>query len=89
MLPSPWLLVVFNVILLKCFRCGCGRLKNDHEQDIKTTQNEVWSSSKHSEEMPTDSFGLVSFSEEDQDAKIASKVLAYHSRAHLVHAHIQ
>ena len=57
------------------FRCGCGRLKTDHEEGIETSLGETWSSEKHTSKRPTDSYGLLSFSEEDQDSGISTKVI--------------
>lgn len=59
-----------------CFvRCGCGYLKVRHDPDVSSGQYDVWSSKKHTVEIPTDSFGSLSFSHEEQDREIASKVL--------------
>jgi len=56
-------------------RCGCGRLKTDHEEGIETSLGETWSSEKHTSKRPTDSYGLLSFSEEDQDSGISTKYI--------------
>ena len=58
-------------------RCGCGRLRTDHQPDILCATNEVWSSERHTSQMPTDCFGSLSFSEKEQDQQISSEVPFY------------
>ena len=55
------------------FRCACGLLRTQHEGELTENVGE-WASSTHTREVPTNAFGCVSFSQEQQDAILGAEV---------------
>ena len=60
-----------NVLIF--FRCGCGLLRSEHKGEFSENVGD-WSSNMHTREMPTNAFGMVSFSGEQQDAVMGAEV---------------
>ena len=55
-------------------RCCCGRLRKEHIGLIIDAFGNEWSAVRHVKESPTNAFGQVSFSEEQQDASLGAEV---------------
>ena len=60
-------------------RCSCGRLRHEHEQNDSNSAPETWSSAKHTRQNPTNAFGTVSFSTEQQDSSLGAEVISHGS----------
>eukprot|EP00795_Rhopilema_esculentum_P014805 gene14805-5910_t len=54
-------------------RCCCGRLRKEHSGLIIDAFGNEWSAVRHVKESPTNAFGQVSFSEEQQDASLGAE----------------
>ena len=63
-----------NYMIFLFLRCCCGRLRKEHSGWIIDAFGNEWSAVRHVKESPTNAFGQVSFSEEQQDASLGAEV---------------
>eukprot|EP00794_Sanderia_malayensis_P003066 gene3066-3530_t len=71
-----WILNNVNCKVCNCFipatetskqRCSCGLIRQKHKTQLNESDTKSWLSDVHTDEIPTDAFGAVSFSEDQQD----------------------